>query len=55
MHYLHAHKDFIEVAIAGTTGFTVLLTETELILKVLIAIATLGFIIYKWVKEVKKK
>jgi len=54
MPYLYAHRDFIQVILVGATGYTTMLTETELILKVLIAAATLGFIIYKWIKESKK-
>lgn len=54
MPNLYAHRDFIQVILVGVTGYSTMLTETELVLKVLIAAATLGFIIYKWIKESRK-
>ena len=47
-------KDSIQVLAAGSGGITVMLSELDLFLKCCIGAATLGFIIYKWIKETKK-
>lgn len=46
--FIHKHTDLIEILIAGGGGFSLMLTNIELILKVLIGFTTLGYILYKW-------
>lgn len=47
--------DTAEVLFVGGGGFTLMFAEAEIILKVLIAIVTLGYIARKWYKMEKKK
>lgn len=47
--------DTVKVLFAGVGGFSFMLTESEIILKVLIAIVTLGYIVRKWYKMEKEK
>lgn len=47
--------DTVKVLFAGVGGFSFMLTEAEIILKVLIAIVTLGYIVRKWYKMEKEK
>ena len=48
MNAITKHKDILEILLAGGGGFTLMLTNIELVLKILIGTATLGFILYKW-------
>jgi hypothetical protein len=47
--------DLVKVTFAGAGALTVTLTNINLLLKVLIGIATLGYIIRKWYKMEKAK
>jgi hypothetical protein len=51
----HAIIDTVEVAAVGGGAFYTLMSDVELVLKVLVSVASLGFIVYKWVKETKRK
>lgn len=42
------HKDVLEAIIVSGGGITSMMLNIELILKILIGLATLGFILYKW-------
>lgn len=48
-HFIHKHKDILEAIVVGGGGFSAMMANIELILKVLIGLTTLGFIVYKWV------
>lgn len=41
-------NDIVQVLLAGGWGFSVWMTNFELALKVLTALAALGFILWKW-------
>lgn len=47
--------DTVKVLFAGGGGFTLMFTEAEVVLKVMIALVTLGYIARKWYKMEKKK
>jgi hypothetical protein len=47
-------NDNLEVIAAGSGGLALMLTDIELGLKCLIGIVTLGYLIYKWIKEIRK-
>ena len=46
--YLHNHKDILEIVLAGGGGISIFLTNLQTGLQILIALASLGYIIYKW-------
>ena len=46
--------DIIEVVLAGGGGITVMLTDIELTLKILIGIVTLAFVSYKFIRAIKE-
>lgn len=47
-------RDTVEASLVGTGAIYALGTDIELGLKILVALASLSFIIYKWVKESKR-
>lgn len=48
--------DFWKITGAGATGFgTISFAQIESVLKVAIAAVTLAYMIWKWIKEAKKK
>lgn len=47
--------DTVKVLFAGAGGFTFMLTEAEIVLKLIIALVTLGYIARKWYKMEKNK
>ena len=47
--FLHKHTDVCEILLAGASGMGLMLTNIELILKILIGFVTLGYISYKFV------
>jgi hypothetical protein len=49
------HLDTVKVLFAGGTGITGLMITTEIVLKLVIAGVTLGYIIRKWYLMEKKK
>lgn len=53
--FLHDNKDILQISGVGTAGFGAMLTNIELILKILIGCTTLGYIIWKWAKDYKRK
>ncbi len=48
LQYIHEHKDIIQATIVGGGGLGGMFVNIELGLKILIAITTLGFIVWKW-------
>lgn len=54
-NFIHEHKDLLQISGVGATGFGAMLTNIELVLKILIASATLGYILWKWRRDYKKK
>lgn len=53
--FITKHTDLIEVIFASATGMSILLTEIELILKVMIGFVTLGFITFKWICAIQDR
>lgn len=45
---MKTYKDSIEILLAGGGGFSLMLTDIELILKILIGFTTFGYILYRW-------
>lgn len=52
--FIEKYRDEIHVISAGGGGISLTLTNIDLMLKILIGLASLGFIIYKWWKESKR-
>lgn len=46
--------DTIKVTAAGIFGIGFTLQDIDVMVKICVGIATLGYIIYKWYKETKK-
>lgn len=47
-YFINKHKDILEVILAGSTGTGIFLANIQTGLQIMVAIASLGFIIYKW-------
>lgn len=47
-HFMKNHRDVLEVIVAAGSGFSLLMTNIDFVLRVLIGCASLGFILYKW-------
>ena len=54
MNWMYSHKDIIEVILVGAGGLTASLTVADHALRILLTLASLGFVLYKWHKETKK-
>lgn len=54
MHFLYTHKDILEVIGAGAFGLTVSFNMVDHGLRLTLTVLSIGFIIYKWIKETKK-
>ena len=46
--FINKHTDLCEILLAGGSGFGLMLTDIELVLKVLIGVATLSYICFKF-------
>ncbi len=47
-HFVNRHKDILEILLAGGSGVSVFLTNLQTGLQILIALTSLGYILYKW-------
>lgn len=54
MKFIQQNIDTIKTLIAGGGGFGVLMTNMDLVLKVLIGVSTFIYVVIKTAKEIKK-
>lgn len=52
--FINNHVDVLQIISAGAGGIGVLFMNIEFILKLLLATASLGYILWKWRVEYKK-
>lgn len=52
--FFKEHGDTIKTLLAGGGGFGVLMTNMDLVLKVLIGVSTFIYVVIKTAKEIKK-
>ena len=55
LNFIYTHKDEVEVGAVTLGGLAVSLTVVDHILRVSLTALSIGFVIYKWRKESKKK